>query len=106
MRALILVSLVLAAVPTGAVAEQASQPTSAVAGSVTTGDRHSCALAASAVELGPLGQELAEANEPQEKQNAEQAPVATSDQHGSGGRDGSITIPAVALARRRVQALP
>ena len=53
-------------------------------------------LAAHAVALGPLGQELAEANEPQEKRTAEQAPAKPSDQQVVASRGGSITIPAVA----------
>ena len=54
------------------------------------------ALASTAVDLGPLGQELAEANEPQEKQSKDQSPVEASDQQVATSRDGSITIPAVA----------
>ncbi len=57
------------------------------------------ALAAHAVEQGPLGQELAEANEPQEKQKMEQASVKTSDQQVVAASDGSIIIPAVALGK-------
>jgi len=53
-------------------------------------------LAAHAVELGPLGQELAETNETQEKQPAEQPSVKATDQQVAAGRDGSITVPAVA----------
>ena len=56
-------------------------------------------LAASAVGLGPLGQELAEANEPQEKQITEHAPVKAPDQQVIAGPGGSITIPAVALGK-------
>ncbi len=53
-------------------------------------------LASQAVELGPLGQELGEANESQEKQNKDQAPVVAADQQITVNQDGSITIPAVA----------
>jgi hypothetical protein len=54
------------------------------------------AIAATAVGLGPLGQELAEANEPKEKQQVEQAKLAEADQKIVIGQDGTITIPAVA----------
>ncbi len=54
------------------------------------------ALAAHAVELGPLGQELAEANEPEEKQAIAPAPVKESDQHVVASRERVITIPSVA----------
>ena len=56
-------------------------------------------IAASAVEPGPLGQELGEANEPQEKQTTEQAPVKASDQQVIANRDGSIIVPAVAHSK-------
>ncbi len=54
------------------------------------------ALAAHAVELGPLGQELAEANEPEEKQSVGQAHINDSDQRAIASREGVITIPSVA----------
>jgi hypothetical protein len=60
------------------------------------GHYQAVALAASAVGLGPLGQELAEKNEPLGKQNTEQATVEPSDQQVITVRDGAITIPAVA----------
>ncbi len=63
-------------------------------------------LASSAIELAPLGQELAEANEPQEKQNKEQSPVAASDQRVVAGRDGSITVPAAAHGKSTGPAVP
>ncbi len=53
-------------------------------------------IASQAVELGPLGQELAEANEPEEKQNAEQSPVTEADKKFSVNQAGIITIPVVA----------
>ncbi len=53
-------------------------------------------LAANAVTLGPLGQELAEANEPKEKQDMNSAPVKASDQQVVANKNGSISIPAVA----------
>ena len=53
-------------------------------------------LAAHAAELGPLGKELAEANEPEEKQTADQQPAQAADQRAVAGPDGTITIPAVA----------
>jgi hypothetical protein len=56
-------------------------------------------LAAHAVELGPLGQELAEANEPEEKQSPEQARVEASEQKVGASRDGAVTIPAVAHSK-------
>ena len=53
-------------------------------------------LASRAVTLGPLGEELAEANERQEDQPAGHATVAKEDQQVVTGQDGSVTIPAVA----------
>lgn len=57
------------------------------------------ALAGSAVALGPLGQELAEANEAKGSQTAAQPKVANSGQNISVGRDGVITIPAAAFSK-------
>lgn len=54
------------------------------------------AIASKAVKLGPLGQELAEANESKKKQPVRQAKPAETDQKIEVGRDGLITIPAVA----------
>jgi hypothetical protein len=54
------------------------------------------AIASTAVALGPLGQELGEANEPQEKQKSGQAKVSAAEQKIAVSRDGVITIPAVA----------
>ncbi len=53
------------------------------------------ALTSKSVTLGPLGQELAEANEPQEKQKVETAAVTAAEQKVV-AKDGIITIPAVA----------
>jgi len=66
----------------------------------------SAAIAATAVALGPLGQELAEANEPQEKQTTAQAPVKTVDQKVVVGKDGTITIPAVLHDKATGTSLP
>ncbi len=57
--AVLLAALVVAALPGGAAAEQESQPGAAVAGTLTTGDRHSCALSGTAVRCwgaGDVGQ--------------------------------------------------
>lgn len=62
----------------------------------STAHYQAVALAAHAVELGPLGQELAEANEPEGKQTIGQAPVKASDQQAVAGREGAITVPSVA----------
>ena len=69
-----------------------------VAGGLWSSAAHydSALIAAHDAELGPLGQELAEANEPQGKETFEQAPVKSSDQQVAASPDGSITIPAVA----------
>lgn len=52
-------------------------------------------LAVHAVELGPLGQELAEANESPEKQIGAPAPAGTAEENVTAHRDGSIVVPAV-----------
>jgi hypothetical protein len=58
------------------------------------------AIAATAVKLGPLGQELAEANESKpSRDKADQAKLAEADKKVVSDRDGTITIPAVALAK-------
>ncbi len=69
-----------------------------VAGGLWSNLAHSQAvvLAARAVELGPLGQELAEANESPEQQLKAQAPAQVADQPVVVNRDGSIVIPATA----------
>ncbi|MSR55573.1 MAG: hypothetical protein EXS09_20165 [Gemmataceae bacterium] len=54
------------------------------------------ATATKAVDLGPLGQELAEANESKGIEKVEQAKLSKADQKTVVGPDGTITIPAVA----------
>lgn len=78
--------------------EQAYNDRKKVSGDFWSSTAHFMALklASQAVELGPLGQELGEANESKEKQNKDQAPVAAADQQITMNPDGSITIPAVA----------
>ena len=56
-------------------------------------------LASTAVELGPLGQEFAEANEPKEKLKADQIKLSEADVKPIIGQNGSITIPAVACGK-------
>lgn len=81
-----------------ALGEQAYNERKGVAGGFWSGMAHyqTVAIAASAVGLGPLGQELAEANEAKEKQKVEQPKLADTDQKVVVGPDGVITIPAVA----------
>lgn len=55
-------------------------------------------LASKAVTLGPLGQELAEANEPVEKQKIAETSVSAEDQR-IAVKDGAIMIPAAALGK-------
>jgi hypothetical protein len=50
-----------------------------------------------AVDLGPLGQELGEANESKEQQKIEQAKLEDDDKKIVIGKDGTVTIPAVAF---------
>jgi hypothetical protein len=57
------------------------------------------AIAATAVGLGPLGQDLAEANDAKEKVKIEPAKLAEADRKVVVGRDGAITIPAVAHSK-------
>jgi len=57
------------------------------------------ALAAKAVDLGPLGQELAEANESKVNEKVEQAMLSKAEQKTVVGPDGTITIPAVANSK-------
>ncbi len=54
------------------------------------------AVAAQAVELGPLGQELGEANESPDKEKFEHTQTSESDKRPVLNRDGTITVPAVA----------
>ncbi len=78
--------------------EQAYNDRKQIAGDFWSSTAHyqSVSLASQAVELGPLGQELGEANESKEKQNKDQVPVVAADQQVTLNPDGSITIPAVA----------
>ena len=59
----------------------------------------SVALAATAVRLGPLGQELAESNESKQKQKVEHAKLAQEDRKTIVGSNGSLTVPAVAHSK-------
>ncbi len=61
----------------------------------STGHYQAVVLASQAVPLGPLGQELAEANEPEEKQKVESTSVSASEQWVL-VKNGAISIPAVA----------
>ena len=78
--------------------EQAYNDRKRVAGGFWSSMAHdqALAIAAKAVKLGPLGQELGEANESKKKQSVRQAKPAETDQKIEVGRDGLITIPAVA----------
>jgi hypothetical protein len=58
----------------------------------------SVSIASKAVALGPLGQELSEANEPEEKQKNESAAVSKEEQQAL-EKNGTITIPAVAFGK-------
>ena len=58
------------------------------------------ALAATAVALGPLGQDLAEANEAKQTGKVEQAKLAEADRKAVVGSDGVLTIPAVAQGKQ------
>ena len=78
--------------------EQAYNDRKGVAGGFWSGMAHyqTVAIAATAVGLGPLGQELGEANEAKEKQKFGQAaPTGTGPMIGI-DKDGLITVPAVA----------
>ena len=67
-----------------------------VTGGLWSGLAHyqALALAATAVGLGPLGQELAEANESKQKSKGEQAKLAEADRKAVVAQDGTITLPA------------
>ena len=56
-------------------------------------------LASTAVALGPLGQELAEANEAKQKQVLAQPKLEATDQKSVVGANGTLTIPAVAFTK-------
>jgi hypothetical protein len=59
----------------------------------------SATLASTAVGLGPLGQELAEASESKDKQFASQSKVVASEQKVEVAKNGSITIPAATISK-------
>ena len=84
-----------------ALGEQQFNDRKGIPGGFWSGIAHyqSVALASAAVALGPLGQELAEANESKEKQKVEQPKLADTDQKLVIGQNGAITIPAVAHSK-------
>ncbi len=81
--------------------EQAYNDRKGVAGGFWSVMAHcqAAAIAATAVGLGPLGQELGEANESKEKQMVGQAKLTEADRKIVVGKDGVIMIPAVAHSR-------
>jgi len=81
--------------------EQAYNDRMGVAGGCWSGIAHyeTVAIAATAVALGPLGQELAEANVAKDKVKREQAKLTEVDQKTVVGPGGVITIPAVAQSK-------
>jgi hypothetical protein len=81
-----------------ALGEQPYNDRKGIAGGFWSGmaRQQAAAMAATAVGLGPLGQELGEANEPKAKQKISSIKVAEEDQKVVVGKDGVITIPAVA----------
>ena len=81
--------------------EQPYNDRKGVAGGFWSGMAHyqTVGLAGSAVALGPLGQELAEANESKDKVKVEQAKLTEADQRIVVGPEGVITIPAVAQSK-------
>ena len=81
--------------------EQAYNARKDVAGGFWSNTAHceAVALAAHAVALGPLGQELAEANEPEEKQTVQHTSVGSSDQQVTASHAGAIIVPAVAQSK-------
>jgi hypothetical protein len=56
-------------------------------------------LASTAVTLGPLGQELGEANESKQKQKVEPAKLTDADKKITTAANGTLTIPAVAMQK-------
>jgi hypothetical protein len=81
--------------------EQAYNHRKGIVGGFWSGIAHyqTVALASTAVGLGPLGQELGEANESKEKQKVPQPKLEDSDQKAVVGQDGKITISAVAPSK-------
>ena len=84
-----------------ALGEQAYNDRKGLAGGFWSGMAHyqTVALASTAISLGPLGQELAEANESPEKVKVEQAKLTEADQKVVVTEDGVISIPAVAYSK-------
>lgn len=78
--------------------EQAYNDRKQIAGGFwsSVGHDQAVVLASTAVELGPLGQDLAESNEPKVKEKEEQATVTETDRKILVSQAGTITIPAVA----------
>jgi len=87
--------------------EQAYNDRKHVDGGFWSGMAHyqTVAIAAKAVGLGPLGQDLAEANESKEKEQVQQAKLAEADRKVVVGRDGAITIPSVAHSKATGQSV-
>ncbi|MGN6555254.1 MAG: hypothetical protein ACTHLW_16225 [Verrucomicrobiota bacterium] len=87
--------------------EQAYNDRKKVAGDFWSRVAHyqSIVLASKAVELGPLGQELAEANEAKVNEKVEQAKVTEADKRVVLSQAGTITIPAVACGKTTGPAL-
>ncbi len=81
--------------------EQAYNDRKGVAGGFWSSLAHyaTAAMASTAVGLGPLGQELAEANLAKDKMKMEQAKLTEADQKTLVGANGVITIPAVAQSK-------
>lgn len=83
-----------------ALGEQAFNERRKVPGGFWSGTAHhlSVILASQAVTLGPLGQELAEANEPEHKQQPVSSAITDADREVTMGEDGAMIIPAVAYS--------
>ena len=84
-----------------ALGEQAYNDRKGIAGGFWSGLAHyqTAALASTALGLGPLGQELAEANESKDKVKIEQAKLTEAEQKTVISPDGVITVPAVAQSK-------
>ncbi len=82
--------------------EQPYNDRKGIAGGLWSNIAHnqSLALASTAVSLGPLGQELGEANESKDKQKIEQAKLTEEDKKITASQDGVVTIPAVAQSKQ------
>ena len=83
--------------------EQAYNDRKGVAGGFWSAAAHYQALAIAAatkaLDLGPVGQDVAEASESKEKDKVEQAQLSEADQKTVVGKDGVITIPAVLCSK-------